>query len=98
MLESFTHQTFSGHVGHAFVLHLEDGSSVETRLAQVRPFGKEITPGGREAFSLVFHGPREPALPQLTYRVEHEGIGTFDLFLVPVGPDDALMEYEAVFT
>ena len=32
------------------------------------------------------------------YRVEHEDIGSFEIFLVPIGPDEKGMKYEAVFT
>ncbi len=37
------------------------------------------------------------AFPQQTYCVEWEGLGQFDLFLVPVGPAPEGMQYEAVF-
>jgi uncharacterized protein DUF6916 len=31
------------------------------------------------------------------HRVEHEELGALDVFLVPIGPDQAGMCYEAVF-
>jgi hypothetical protein len=49
------------------------------------------------AYSLLFHEPRAQALPQDTYRVEHPQLGAFPLFLVPVGPKQADVWYEAVF-
>ena len=36
------------------------------------------------------------AAPQRT--LEHDAMGSFDLFLVPLGPRDGGMMYEAVFT
>jgi hypothetical protein len=39
----------------------------------------------------------EPILEQRTYEVEHQDMGLFALFLVPIGPDDEGMRYEAVF-
>jgi len=30
--------------------------------------------------------------------MEHPGIGTFELFLVPIGPDEKGLRYEAIFT
>jgi hypothetical protein len=50
-------------------------------------------------FSLLFGGPLDIVLPQKTYRVEHDRLEPFDLFLVPIGPDPErrLMLYEAVF-
>jgi hypothetical protein len=46
----------------------------------------------------VFGGPAEQVLPQTTYRVEHDALGSFDLFLVPLQPDRGGARYEAVFT
>jgi hypothetical protein len=37
-------------------------------------------------------------LPQATYRFEHETIGAFDLFIVPVGRTAQGVSYEAVFS
>jgi hypothetical protein len=61
--------------------------------------GAAGTPGGHRApFSIVFRGPPAPVLPQRIYPLEHAGIGVFELLLVPIGPDDGGMRYEAVFT
>ncbi len=38
-------------------------------------------------FSIVFRRPRDILLPQEIHRKEHEDIGSFDLFLEPIGPD-----------
>ncbi len=51
----------------------------------------------RTPFSVVFRGPLSPILPQATYRLEHDGLGTLDLFIVPLGPERDAMRYEAVF-
>ncbi|MBO0879454.1 MAG: hypothetical protein J2P17_03600 [Mycobacterium sp.] len=55
------------------------------------------TQNGRP-FSLVFRGPREPVMVQRIYRLDNDKLGSFELFLVPIGPDDHGMRYEAVFT
>jgi len=52
----------------------------------------------RAPFSIVFRGPRNVVLPQRIYEVEHDTIGAFPLFLVPIGPDQEGMLYEAIFT
>jgi hypothetical protein len=36
-------------------------------------------------------------LPQAIYQLEHDRMGTMDIFLVPIGPDGQGMGYEAVF-
>ena len=54
--------------------------------------------GPREQpFSVHFRGHRQSYLPQAIYRLEHERMGTMDIFLVPIGPDEKGMRYEAVF-
>jgi hypothetical protein len=53
---------------------------------------------GKRGFSLMFTGARTHFLPQYNYRVEHEALGTFELFLVPIVPDDDQnCSYEAIF-
>lgn len=54
-------------------------------------------PDGFEQFALVFRGPAGTPLEQRIYAVEHDGIGRFELFLVPLGPDAEGPRYEAVF-
>ena len=51
-----------------------------------------------EKFSLVFRGPRAPALGQETYVFEHAGLGRFALFIVPVPRSDPkFCYYQAIF-
>jgi hypothetical protein len=102
-VESFTLATFAPLVGDRFEL-LGCGSEVtDLTLAEV----DEPRPGsnagaeagaGRSPFSIVFRGPREPVLPQRIYTFSHEKLGSFELFIVPIGPDDEGMRYEAVFS
>jgi hypothetical protein len=57
----------------------------------------ELNEGSGRPFSVVFRGPRDALFPQRTYRMEHEEIGAFDIFLVHIGPDEEGLLYEAVF-
>lgn len=97
MLDTFTHDTFAGHEGEPFRVRLDDGSAVEARLSSARTWGSG-SDGRRVPFTLTFVGPLQPVLPQRIYHLEHDAIGTFELFLVPVGPNTQGMQYEAVFT
>jgi hypothetical protein len=56
---------------------------------------KAVPPDG--TFSLLFHGPGNRPLDQRTYSLEHERIGQFDLFIVPVGLEAGKLQYEAIF-
>jgi hypothetical protein len=101
VLDTFDVVTFAGLVGHTFRIADAGPAPVATELVDMTA-GPErpVAPGGavrRRPFSLVFRGPPGAALPQRTYRVEHDALGTFDLFLVPIGPDAEGMRYEAVF-
>lgn len=96
MIEAFTAETFAVLVGDEFRVHDDHGRVLELRLAAAVPVG--LAPErGREPFSILFRGPVAPILPQRTYAVDHDALGRFDLFLVPLGPDDAGARYEAVF-
>jgi hypothetical protein len=90
---------FQPHVGSHFELRADDVLDVE--LLEVDDAdGRSGDPlrTARAPFSIVFLGPRDPVLPQRIYRLEHDELGTLDLFLVPIGRDDAGVRYEAVFT
>lgn len=98
MLQDLTPASFEAHLGSPFHIHYGGAAPLEAVLQGVRRH--EPHPGPRaEPFSVFFLGPRQPVLPQAIYRLEHEAMGTLELFLVPVGPDPKAggMLYEAVF-
>jgi hypothetical protein len=99
VLESFSVETFADRVGEAFRVRLDDGSELELQLASATaaPTRPSDGPRSRAPFSIVFHGPPEPVLPQRIYSFEHGALGTFELFIVPLGPEGSSMQYEAVF-
>ena len=97
MLENFTIGTFSGHLGETFRIYPEDAGPLEVELTSATGLGEDPEHGGRP-FSIVFRGPKDVLLSQRIYRMEHAEIGAFELFLVPIGPDEAGLRYEAVFT
>lgn len=96
MIENFDVSTFSERAGEPFRLLGDDGSSLDLQLVSVTP-GAAPPDGRRQPFSIVFRGPIEPVLPQQIYRFAHDELGSFELFIVPIGPDDAGMQYQAVF-
>jgi hypothetical protein len=97
VLEDFTFETFSKRIGDRFRIVARDSDPLAAELIDAT--AGEGVPGSRAGgpFSLVFRGPLEPVLPQRIYRLENESLGAFELFIVPIGPDDAGMQYEAVF-
>ena len=98
MLQDVTAASFEAHLGTTFRIHLGGEARVEAVLQAVKLL--EPHPGPRaQPFSLFFRAPGQPVLRQAIYTMEHEGMGTLDIFLVPIGPDPKAggMLYEAVF-
>ena len=96
MSSILTEAEFSKHVNTKFRVAGEQ--PVELELVEVKGYlGKAHEQQGMERFSAFFSGPRERLLRQAVYVLEHEGMGTFELFLVPIAQDEKGSRYEAVF-
>ena len=93
MIETFTEDTFLAHLNTRFRLSADAADPLEVELVKVTP----LSSPGHVQFSIQFQGPGDQLLPQRTYSIEHEVLGRFDLFLVPVGKNASGFEYEAVF-
>jgi hypothetical protein len=102
VLETFTQSTFSAHLNETFRIHYGAPTPLEVKLIEATSLGSGTAEsqgaGKREPFSIVFRGPANHLLPQQTYPIEHNTIGKFELFLVPIGPDEIGTRYEAVFS
>jgi hypothetical protein len=92
-----TLETFAPHVGETFRVIVNDEWEIHMRLSSATPLAS-ARGGDRTPFSLIFHAPPLALLEQQLFGVEHDVLEPFVLFLVPIGPDDAGMRYEAVFT
>ncbi len=97
MLDKVTKETFEPRKGETFRLSDDEAGTIDLKLATVNGTGLQGK-APREQFSLHFHGPADPLLPQKIYRLENDEAGEMDLFLVPVARDDEGVTYEAVFT
>lgn len=86
---------FEGLLQQEFQVHRDDESSLTLKLEKVSSM--PVPSNKYESFSLTFSGPPSPALVQATFQVEHETLGRFSLFLVPVAADEKGYDYEAVF-
>ena len=91
-IQSAVASTFAEHLNSTFRLHHEPAAT-ELELVEV----SDGSTHGHVNFSLLFRGPHQPPLPQQTYPVEHDRLGRFDLFIVPVKRDAQGLYYEAVF-
>src|SRR5437588_6481479 len=84
-LSNYTKATFVSYINSVLLFRVVGvRKDIEVTLMQVSDM---IAAPGGECFSLLFRGGG-PAPQQNTYTVEHSALGTFKLFLVPVGTDD----------
>lgn len=103
MPEQLTAKLFEDHLNETFVVRVDliDPAylALDLTLASVTLMGHPPAEGEnrRQAFALLFRGPGQPVLAQRTFQVDNDRLGALELFLVPVGPTGAAMQYEAVF-
>ena len=97
VVQTLTVETFAELVGDRFVLGIGPDATLELELIEANPLGAR--PGrGRAPFSILLRGPLAPVMPQRIYPLAHETLGSLELFIVPIGPRDGGMAYEAIFT
>jgi hypothetical protein len=98
VVEDFTSATFADRVGESFLATPADGPPFElVVVASDLRDGGERPASMRAPFSVVFAARDGHLARQQLFTFEHRELGTFTLFLVPIGPDGEAMQYEAVF-
>lgn len=100
VLRSLTFETARTYLGQNFQIRFDDGTTIDLNLEEVQLLmEKHVNPRmKRDAFSLLFRGPRDPELQQSTYPIYHETLGgPLAIFLVPIGRAESGGLYEAVF-
>ena len=110
MLDKLTSADFAPHLHATFYLSpgpwgqphdpAAHGAALALELIEVADLGADsaAAPALRHPFSLIFRQPEGAYLPQRTSTIEHAALGRLDLFLVPIGPDQGGMRYQAIFT
>jgi hypothetical protein len=93
MIEQLNCQVFSECLNSVFQVRTGGIGSLTLELVEV----KENSTPRLERFTLLFRGPAAPQIQQAIHHLAHEKLGEFDIFLVPVGPDDKGLCYEAIF-
>jgi len=94
MAAKLEHEVFSKHLNSNFRILLGESDKVEVDLNTVNEL--QLSPY-QERFTIIFRGPTQPLLPQGSYRFEHDEMGEFILFIVPLRQDENGTSYEAVF-
>jgi hypothetical protein len=97
-LEELKEEVFAQHLNTKFFVPLEE-RRVELELVKITGDKTSMDKiEGVERFALYFLGPGDFYLPQRVYTLEHEALGTLEIFIVPVGARDKRYEYEAIFS
>ena len=95
MEASLTHEAFAPNANTKFQVRVDDESSpVELELIDVSEL--KLYPL-QEEFTLTFRGPLSQFLGQGVRPFQHEQMGRFELFIVPIKQDAGGFYYEAVF-
>jgi hypothetical protein len=102
-LANLTVDAFQPRVGDRFRIRPSPESTIDAELIEARALGESGRSPAKGSvrptpFALLFRTTLKGALPQRIYQVEHDEMGAYDIFLVPVGPDAVGMVYEAIFT
>jgi len=97
-LEELKEEVFAEHVNTKFYIQLAE-RRVELELVKVAGDKSSMDKiEGVTRFVLYFQGPGDFYLPQHTYRLEHDALGTLEIFIVPIALRNQRYEYEAVFS
>lgn len=91
-------EDFADKVEQVFVISDQDVPSIPLTLAEAGLLPtRSARPGIRPLFSLTFVAKDPRVLPQRLYRLEHNGLGALEIFLVPAGKDAQGVSYCATF-
>src|ERR1041384_2868161 len=98
MAENLTEAQFAAQLNTTFRVRVDTPQPLELKLIEVTGWQSQTQEqSGMERFSVIFKGPAHILIPQQTCTLEHEQLGTWDIFLVPIAQDEDGFRYEAVF-
>ena len=95
MDDSLTQEAFAENVNTKFQVSADDANRVELELAEVSELKQHK---GHDQFAIVFRGPLNLFMGQGMRSFDHEKLGQFELFIVPIRQDGEGFYYEAVFS
>ena len=97
-LAALTLATFEPLVGDVFAVRIEPAVEEPIEFVLESATSAGDWPGGRQPFSLIFRGPREPVLPQAIYALAARHLGALEIFVVPIARNAEGVSYQAIFT
>jgi len=94
MAARLEHEDFAKHLNSTFRIRIDESQTVESQLTEVSEL---LLSPKQERFSLVFRTSNDFFLGQGQRPFEHDVMGKFELFLVPIGRGEDGTHYEAIF-
>jgi hypothetical protein len=94
MDDSLTYEAFTQNLNTKFHVAADDAGQLVLDLAEISDL-KQVK--NQEEFAVVFRGPLDRFLGQGMRSFDHEKLGQFELFIVPIKQDDNGYYYEAIF-
>jgi len=91
-------EDFAGLLDDVFVVSEQGAPAIPLILteAEAAPAG-HARPGARPPFSLIFAARDPRVMMQKIYRLQHDGLGAVEIFLVPIGKNADGVQYQAMF-
>lgn len=100
MLDKLTSADFEPYLNQEFRIYYDEGAFVSAILTSVKDSPTlPIKADRRRGFSIIFRsGPEATvALHQHIFKIEHPEMGSYEIFIVPVGMDEDGRYYQAIF-
>lgn len=94
MEPALTHEEFSRNANTKFQVQVDEDTQVDLDLIAVSDL--KLYPR-QEEFALEFRGPLNMFLGQGLRNFTHDGLGQFELFIVPIKQDEQGFYYEVIF-
>lgn len=99
-LAYMTRKTFTQYLQTEFVIDPGYTFPLIVRLIEVKDrrldVNKQNNPSNRECFSLTFRAPDDANVKQGTYRIKHDALGIFELYVIPSRDKQNRVFYEAI--
>lgn len=89
-------EDFAPYLNQKFYIHYGENEQLEVELTSVEVHG--TTPVGRkQQFLLIFQSFIPEYLPQNVLHISQPRMGSMDVLVIPIGPNERGMRYQVVF-
>lgn len=94
MTKEITRDEYAACLNTDFMVEVSPELKVSMKLTEVTELSERFH---QQSFSLIFTAPDNTLAGQGQFSVEHETLGTIELFMVPIGKDSKGMLFQSLF-